>query len=214
MRLILVGPPGSGKGTQAQRLCKEFGLAHIATGDMFREAIKLGTPAGQRAEPYVLSGKLVPNELVNELVADCFRSDDRPEKFLLDGYPRTADQAAALDAVLRQQFLNIDAVVVLLVDFEEIIRRVSGRWICPKCQAPYHEVSKPPRVPGVCDLDGVQLIQRADDREDTIRQRLKVNNENTEGVVAHYRKQGLVREVPAEGDIDTVYHRIVQVLPK
>jgi adenylate kinase len=214
MRLILVGPPGSGKGTQAKKLCEGYGLIHIATGDMFREAIRLGTPAGQRAEPYVARGQLVPNGLVNEVVADCFRSEDRPEKFLLDGYPRTVDQAAALDAVLRQQFLNIDAVIVLLVDDEEIIRRLSGRWICPKCQTPYHEISKKPRTPGVCDYDGTPLVQRADDREDTIRQRLKVNNENTNGVVAYYRVQGLVREVPAEGDIETIFNRIVQSLPK
>jgi adenylate kinase len=210
MRLILIGPPGSGKGTQAKLLCERLGLVHIATGDILREARSLGTPAGLKAKPYMDSGRLVPDDLVNELVADLFRRDNRPDKFVLDGYPRTVAQAASLDAVLRQQFLNIDAVILLLVDEDEIVRRASGRWICPRCQTPYHTTSKPPRVAGLCDLDGEPLVQRPDDREETVRKRLQVYHEQTEGLVPYYRQEGLIREVPAEGDIQTIFQRIIR----
>src|SRR5437667_10202793 len=131
MRLILIGPPGSGKGTQAKLLGDCLGLVHIATGDILREAIRLGTAAGRKAEPFVNNGKLVPDDLVNEMVADRFRRDDRPERFVLDGYPRTLAQAASFDQVLRQQFLALDAVVELQVDDDEIVRRLSGRGSCP-----------------------------------------------------------------------------------
>src|SRR6266852_4530802 len=150
MRLILIGPPGSGKGTQAKLLGDRLGLVHIATGDILREAIRLGTAAGRKAEPFVNNGKLVPDDLVNELVADRFRRPDRPERFVLDGYPRTLAQAASFDQVLRQQFLDLTAVLVFRVRDEEIVRRLSGRWTCPNCKATYHTVHKPPRTAGVC----------------------------------------------------------------
>src|SRR6516165_7346923 len=139
MRLILIGPPGSGKGTQAKLLGDRLHLSHIATGDILREAIRLGTSAGRKAEPFVNNGKLVPDDLVNELVADRFRRDDRPEQFVMDGYPRTLAQAASFDQVLRQQFLDLNAVILLQVDDEEIVRRISGRWSCPNpsCLATY-----------------------------------------------------------------------------
>src|SRR5205807_9828408 len=129
---------------------ERLSLTHIGTGGILREAVALGTPAGRLAAPYVNFGKLVPDDLVNELVADRFRREDRPERFVLDGYPRTLAQAASFDQVLRQQFLNLTAVIVLRVNDEEIIRRLSGRWICPKadCQATYHVTANPPRVPG------------------------------------------------------------------
>lgn len=210
MRLILLGPPGSGKGTQAKLLGERLGLVHIATGDILREAIRAGTPAGLRAQKDVEAGRLVPSELVNEMVADIFHRADRPEKFVLDGYPRTDAQAAALDAVLRQQSLNIDAAVLLKVDEDEIVRRASGRWICPKCQTPYNLVSQPPRTPGVCDEDGTALEQREDDRPDTVRRRLRVYHEQTEGLIPYYQEQGLFREVPAQGDPNTINNRIIK----
>src|SRR5256885_14686926 len=154
MRLILIGPPGSGKGTQAKLLSDRLHLAHIATGDILREAIRLRTSAGRKAKPFVRNGKLVPDDLVNQLVANRFRREDRPERFVMDGYPRTLAQAAAFDQLLRQQFLDIGAVPYLVVDDEEIVRRLSGRRICPKppgCGANYHLVMNPPRKPGVCD---------------------------------------------------------------
>jgi adenylate kinase len=210
--MILVGPPGSGKGTQAKLLSERLKLVHIATGDILREAIDLQTPAGLRAKPFVVSGKLVPDDLVNELVADRFRRDDRPEAFVMDGYPRTLAQAASFDQALRQQFLDLQRVVLLRVDDEEIVRRLSGRWTCPKCKATYHIVSKPPRKPGICDICGTPLIQRDDDKEATIRQRLQVYHQNTAELIPHYCAQGLLREVAGQGDIEGIYANIVQAL--
>ena len=214
MRLILVGPPGSGKGTQAKLLTDRLGLVHIGTGDILREAVRRGTGAGRLAEPFVKSGKLVPDDLVNELVADRFRRDDRPERFVMDGYPRTLAQAASFDQVLRQQFLNLDAVILLDVDDEEIVRRISGRWSCPEpsCLATYHTTMKPPQKPGICDLCGSELKQRDDDREDTVRCRLEVYRRNTMELIPHYRAQKLLHEVRGQGEIEAIYNEIVKAL--
>ncbi len=212
MRLILVGPPGSGKGTQAKLLCERLGPAYIGTGDILREAVRLVTPLGRLAEPYVVNGQLVPDDLVNELVADRFRRDDRPDCFIMDGYPRTVAQAASLDQVLRQQFLDLTAVVLLIVDDKVIVHRLSGRRSCPNCKATYHVIDKPSRVAEVCDECGSALIQRADDREDTVRERLRVYHQNTEELIPYYRRQGLLREVPGEGEIEKIYGTILQVL--
>jgi adenylate kinase len=212
MRLILIGPPGSGKGTQAQLLCKRLKLEHISTGDILRDAIRRDTPFGRRASPYVQGGKLVPDELVNDLVADRFRGDDRPERFVMDGYPRTLAQAVSFDQALRQQFLDLTAVVQLAVDDAEIVRRLSGRWTCPVCKATYHAVSNPPRVAGLCDNDGNTLAQRDDDEPETVRERLRVYHAQTEELIPHYAARGLLREAPGEGDIEQTYSAIMQVL--
>jgi adenylate kinase len=213
MRLILVGPPGSGKGTQAQLLCQRLGLVHVGTGDMLREAIRLGTPNGRLAEPYVKCGKLVPDDLVNQIIADYFGREDRPENFVMDGYPRTLPQAMAFEQVLRQNFLGLDAVIWLCVDDEEIVKRLSGRWVCPKCGIPYHTTFKPPRVPGVCDVCQTRLVQRDDDKEETVRRRLQVFHQTYGDLLEHYRRQGLLREVPGTGDVETIYDDIVKALP-
>jgi adenylate kinase len=214
MRLILIGPPGSGKGTQANLLSSRMGLYHFGTGDILREAIRLRTPAGLNAQPYVVSGRLVPDDLVNELVADRFRREDRPECFVMDGYPRTLAQAASFDQVLWQGFLKLDAVIQLQVPDEEIVRRLSGRWSCPKpgCLATYHTEHKPPRIPGFCDLCGSALVQREDDKEETVRRRLSVYHQNTEMLIGHYRGQGLLLTVSGEGDIEKIYADIVHAL--
>src|SRR6266481_5670627 len=159
MRLILLGPPGSGKGTQAKLLSERVGLEHIGTGDILREAIRRETPAGRRAKPFVDTGRLVPDDLVNELVADRFQRPDRPDRFVMDGYPRTVMQARAFDKVLERQHLPLTAAVSLLVDDEEIIRRVTGRWSCPKpnCKRTYHVISNPPKLDSVCDVDKTPL---------------------------------------------------------
>jgi adenylate kinase len=212
MRLILLGPPGSGKGTQAQLLCKRLRLEHISTGDMLRDAKCRDTPLGRRAKPYMDSGRLVPDDLVNDIVADRFKGDNRPEHFVMDGYPRTLAQAVSFDQVLRQQYLDLTAVVQLSVDDAEIVRRLGGRWSCPTCKASYHEQSNPPRAPGVCDNDGKALVQRDDDKPETVRERLRVYHAETEELIPHYAARGLLREAPGEGGIEQTYSAIMQVL--
>jgi len=212
MRLILIGPPGSGKGTQAVLLSQRLGLAHISTGDMLRDAIRRGTPAGLQAQPFVTSGQLVPDDLVNQIIADYFRRDDRPEKFVMDGYPRTLPQAMAFEQILRQQFLGLDAVVLLEVDDEEIVRRNTGRLVCPHCGWSYHLTFKPPRAAGICDNCGTKLIQREDDKEETVRRRLQVFHQTHGELLDHYRRMGLLRQVEGTGDIETIYANIVKAL--
>jgi adenylate kinase len=212
MRLILVGPPGSGKGTQAKLLSKRLHLTHIGTGDILREAIRQGTPLGRLAEPYILKGQLVPDDLVNDVVADRFRRDGRPECFVIDGYPRTVAQAASFDQVLRQQFLDLTAVLLFQVDDEEIVRRMSGRWSCPNCKSTFHLVNKPPLQPGICDVCGTKLIQRSDDREETVRERLRQYHANTKGLIDHYHAQGMLQEITGIGDIEQIYTSILHAL--
>ena len=214
MRLILLGPPGSGKGTQANLLCRRLGLEHIGTGDLLRAAIRERTPVGEQARSFVESGGLVPDEVVNNLIAERFRRPDRPDRFVMDGYPRTRAQAEAFDRVLAEQGLSVTAVVFLTVDDNEIIHRVSERWSCPHpgCKATYHTQSNPPRVPGICDNCGTPLVQRDDDRAETVRARLVVYHRNMTGLIAYYRAQGLLREVPGHGEIEQIYNDIVKVL--
>ncbi|MHB1423917.1 MAG: adenylate kinase [Gemmataceae bacterium] len=214
MRLILLGPPGCGKGTQAKLLCERNGLEHIGTGDILREAIRQQTPAGLRAHPFVEKGLLVPDDLINDVIAERFNLSDAPERFVMDGYPRTLAQATAFDQVLRQHFLDLNAVVLLQVSDEEIIARVSERWSCPKpgCKATYHTKSKPPKVSGICDYCGTKLIQREDDRPETVRARLVVYHGNIGPLSEYYRVQDLLHEVPGHGAIDNVYANIMKVL--
>ncbi len=214
MRLILLGPPGCGKGTQAQLLCARNGLEHIGTGDILRQAIQQQTPAGVRAHPFVEKGLLVPDALVNDVIAERFNLGDPPERFVMDGYPRTLAQAAAFDQVLRQNFLDLTAVILLHVSDEEIIARVSERWSCPKpgCKATYHTTSKPTKATGICDSCGTRLIQREDDRPETVRARLVVYHGNTEALVGHYRAQKLLHEVAGQGPIEEVYASVMKIL--
>ncbi|HWG44290.1 MAG TPA: adenylate kinase [Gemmataceae bacterium] len=214
MRLILLGPPGCGKGTQAKLLSQRKQLEHIGTGDILREAIRQETAAGSRAKPYVDAGKLVPDDLVNDVIAERFNRDDRPERFVMDGYPRTLAQAAAFDQVLRQQFLELTAVILLQVEDEEIIGRVSERWSCPKagCKATYHTMVNPPKTRGICDYCGTKLVQREDDDPKTVRARLVVYHGNTEALVGHYQAQGLLHEVRGCGPIEEVYAKMIKIL--
>lgn len=211
MRLILIGPPGSGKGTQAKLLCEKLGLMHLSTGDILREEISKKSPLGVRAQGFVSNGKLVPDDLVNEMVAERFAS--RPTRFVADGYPRTLPQAAAFEQVLNQQFLDLSAVVHLIVDDNEIVQRLSGRWICSKCKATYHVVHNPPKTPGVCDVCNTPLTQRDDDKEETVRQRLAIYHQQTIDLIDHYRRAGKLREVIGRGDIQQIHRTILNALP-
>ncbi|HEX5270476.1 MAG TPA: adenylate kinase, partial [Gemmataceae bacterium] len=208
----LLGPPGSGKGTQAKLLCERRRLVHVGTGDILREAARVGTPAGKLAEPYIRLGKLVPDDLVNDLINERFRQADRPDSFVMDGYPRTLAQAHAFDVVLRQQHLNLDHVIFVAVADDLIVQRMSGRWSCPKCKATYHLVNNPPKRPGVCDECGTALFQRPDDMEETVRERLRQYHQNTVDLIPHYQSQGLLRNVNGEGGIEAIYGRIERVL--
>jgi adenylate kinase len=189
-------------------------LLHFSTGDILRDAVEKDTPEGRTAKPFMTQGQLVPDELVNEIVRARFRGPNKPQKFVLDGYPRTLAQALALDVVLGEQALALDAVVFLHVDDDEIVHRLGNRWTCPNstCKAVYHTDFNPPRVAGTCDLCATALYQRDDDKPATIRNRLRVFHETYDDLVRHYRKQGLLREVPGQGDIESIHADIVKAL--
>jgi adenylate kinase len=215
MRLVLVGPPGSGKGTQAEKLCERLGLAYIGTGNMFREAIKLRTPVGQIAKPLIDQGLLVRDDVVNDLVAELFRAK-RPEKFVMDGYPRTYAQAIAFDSLLAQQFLNLDAVINLTIADDEVVRRIGSRRVCTNktCGASYNLAFRPPKTDGVCDRCGGRLVLRDDDKEETIRRRLVEFHKNTDALIEHYRRAGILKDVSALDPMEQVYQNVRRVLPE
>jgi adenylate kinase len=212
--MILLGPPGSGKGTQAKLLSERLNLVHIGTGDIIREAIRMGTPHGRQAAPYVTSGRLAPDILVNEMVNERFCRPDRPGRFIMDGYPRTIAQARAFDETLARVGLDLQAVLFMVVPDEVIIRRLSGRWSCPQCKRTYHLTNNPPKRAGICDVDQHALIQRDDDREETVRERLRQYHQNTEDLIPHYRARGLLQEVDGLGSIEVVYARILNALKR
>ncbi len=215
MRLVLVGPPGSGKGTQAKRLVERLGLTYVGTGDILREAIRQQTPVGLVAGPLIRQGLLAADSVVNDLIAELFRGGHRPERFVLDGYPRTLTQAVAFDALMRQQHLKLDAVVNLDIGDDEVVRRISGRRTCPnpKCAASWHVLANPPKAAGVCDKCGSELALRDDDKEETVRRRLGEFHKNTDALLDHYRRQGLVRDVSALDPVETTYANVVRALP-
>jgi adenylate kinase len=215
MRLILIGPPGSGKGTQAKLLSERLGLIHFSTGDILRDAVAKDTPDGRRAKVFMHAGQLVPDALVNDIVRSRFLGPDKPQKFVMDGYPRTLAQVIAFDAVLKNAALPLSAVIFLKVEDAEIVRRLSGRWSCPNptCKAIYHMVSKPPKVSGVCDLCQSVLVQRDDDKAETILNRLEVFHKLHDDILRHYQNQGLLVEVLGTGDVEAIYKKIIQALP-
>jgi adenylate kinase len=214
MRLILLGPPGCGKGTQAKLLSKRLGLEHIGTGDLLRNAIRNATPLGLQAKAAVEVGHLAPDDLVNALIAERFARDDRPLRFVMDGYPRTVVQARAFDRVLQQRGLPIDHVLLLAVPDAAIIGRLGGRWSCPSlgCKATYHIVSNPTRVASLCDDCGTVLVQREDDKVETVRARLVVYHRDTAELIPYYQGQGLLREVNGQGEIETIYQSLLKVM--
>jgi adenylate kinase len=207
-----MGLPGAGKGTQAERIVKEFGIPHISTGDMFRAAVKNETPLGLEAKSYMDKGLLVPDEIVIGIVRERLAMDDCAKGFLLDGFPRTVPQAEALTATLKELGREIDHVININVRRELLIERLTGRWICPICGASYHTLFNPPKEAGVCDKDGGKLFQRDDDKPEVVAQRLDVNIAQTQPLIDYYVEQGLLRNINGEQDIQVVFAEITSVL--
>jgi adenylate kinase len=202
--IVLLGAPGAGKGTQAPLLAERLGIPIIATGDLFRAAAREGTALGREARHFMDAGQLVPDEITVGLLLDRLARPDCVNGVILDGFPRTAVQARALDAALVERASEVAAAVLVDVPAEELVRRLSGRWICRAAGHPYHEVSSPPRVPGVCDLDGSELYQRPDDRPETIRARMAQQLGALDEVIGHYRTAGVLRTVDGLKSIDEV----------
>ena len=207
--LLLFGPPGVGKGTQAQRLSTVFQIPHIATGDMLRAAIQSYTPLGQRAKEFIDKGQLVPDELVLDMIAERLQMKDTARGFLLDGFPRTVPQAEALGGMLERFGKKLDHVIVLDAPEEELVLRISGRRTCESCQATYHVTARPSKVKGVCDKCGGVLIQRSDDSEVIIRNRLREYLAKTRPVLDYFVANGWpVRRIDAVGNMDQIFGRI------
>ncbi|KXS45785.1 MULTISPECIES: adenylate kinase [unclassified Candidatus Frackibacter] len=212
MHLILVGPPGAGKGTQAANLVEEYGVPHIATGDIFRSAIKNKTPLGKKAKEYIDQGKLVPDEVTIGIVRERLSKGDCQEGFILDGFPRTIAQADALAEILKELNIELNAVLNIKVSDEEVIKRLSGRRICSDCGASYHVDFNPPQEDGVCDKCEGDLYQREDDQPETIKERLKVYKEKTEPLINYYQEAGLLKNVNGEAGLDEVFGNIKQAV--
>jgi adenylate kinase len=209
LNLILLGPPGAGKGTQAQRLIDDFRLPYVATGEMLRNAVKAGTELGQEAAKYMNNGDLVPDEVIIGVAMERLQQDDCKDGFILDGFPRTIDQAKALDEELERVARRVTAALLVEVPDEEVVKRISGRRQCVKNeQHVYHVEYDPPKHDDVCDQDGARLIQRDDDKPDTVRHRLEVYHEQTEPVVAYYDERGLLRRFDGTRDKTEVHDHI------
>jgi len=213
MRLVFLGAPGVGKGTQAQRLAAQEKIPQVSTGDMLRESVKRGTPLGRQVKAYVDSGKLVPDEVVIGLVREKLRGPQCAHGYILDGFPRTVAQAEALDRMFTETGTpGLDYVVSFEAPEEEIVRRLSGRRSCATCQTVYHMEHDPPRREGICDKCGGALIQRADDEPATVLARLRVFDQQTKPLVEYYQRRGLLRRVDASASIDQVYKRLLAVV--
>lgn len=208
MRLIMLGAPGAGKGTQAAKLAEAYQIPHISTGDIFRANIKGGTELGKKAKSYMDQGKLVPDELVCDLVADRIKQDDCTKGFILDGFPRTVPQAEALDKTLNEMNLVLDAAVDVDVPDDHIVRRMGGRRACLKCGATYHIVYNKPSKEGVCDTCGSDLVQRDDDKPETVQTRLQVYHDQTQPLIDYYSKAGVLKSVDGTQDMDVVFNAI------
>lgn len=210
--IILLGPPASGKGTQAERLEEKLGLPHIASGDLFREHIARETELGLRAKKYIDQGDLVPDQLTINMIEDRLAEPDAEEGAILDGFPRTMTQAEALDDILEDRDLVLAEVVYISVPEEVLVERVSGRRVCPVCGRTYHIQYYPPEEEGVCDVDQAQLYQREDDRPETVRQRLEVYQAQTSPLIDYYREQGVLVEIAGDQPIDRVTEDILDTL--
>jgi adenylate kinase len=212
MHLIFLGPPGAGKGTIAAKIKEAYGIAHISTGDILRENVKQGTPLGKLAERYMQAGDLVPDDIIVEMVENRLQEPDCSEGFILDGFPRTLPQAEALDRILKKLKTKVDAVILLEVDDETIVKRLSGRRVCPKCGAIYNVSFNPPKADSLCDHCGERVIQRNDDKEEVVRQRLAVYRERTAPLIDYYLRKGILKKVEAARGSDEVVAAIEESL--
>ncbi len=214
MRIVLLGGPGSGKGTQAKKLTVKYGIPQISTGDIFRAAVKEGTPMGMKAKEYMDKGELVPDDVVVGVVEERLAKPDLDPGFMLDGFPRTLPQAEALDKIMTGMQKPIDHAVLVDVPDEELMKRLTGRRTCRNsdCGKMYHVMFNPPKKEGICDACGSELYQRDDDSEATIRERLNVYNEQTAPLIDYYEKKGLLRRVEGVGPIDGIFEKIVRIL--
>ncbi|MHB8124497.1 MAG: adenylate kinase [Desulfitobacteriaceae bacterium] len=214
MRTIIIGPPGSGKSTQAAVLVERFHIPYISTGDMFREAIKAGTVSGLKAKEYLDTGGLVPDEVTIGIVQEKLNHLDCAHGFMLDGFPRIVAQAIALDKILQSLQIKLDGVINIEVDEELLLARLTGRRICRQCSETYHQIFNPPAKEEVCDKCGGELYQRSDDTLETVRNRISVYHEQTEPMLDYYRKQGLLRGIQGDQEIDKVLEDIIKALGK
>lgn len=212
MNIILMGLPGAGKGTQATRIIKKYPIPHISTGDMFRLAIKNETELGKQAKTYMDKGELVPDEVTIGIVKERLSQSDAKDGFLLDGFPRTVDQAEALNNIMDELGSQIDRTINVEVDEEELMNRLTGRRICEVCGTTYHLVFNPPKEEGVCDLDGGKLYQREDDNPETVANRLEVNLKQTAPLLDFYKEQGVLVNVDGSKDIDEVFSEVDEIL--
>jgi len=212
LHIVLLGAPGSGKGTQAGIVAQRLGTAHIASGDLFREAVKRGDELGQRVKDYLDKGLLVPDEVTIGMILERISAPDCARGFILDGFPRTLEQARALDSALGERGKAIEMVLYIKVSTPELVRRLGGRFICRNCQTPYHEIASPPKVPGICDLCGGELYQRPDDSPETVSRRLEVYIAETAPLIDYYQGAGKLVEVDGEGGIEEVGERLIAAL--
>ncbi len=212
LRLVLIGPPGAGKGTQAAKIAERYSISHIATGDIFRANVKGGTELGRKAKEYMDAGELVPDEVVVDMVRDRLQEDDAADGFLLDGFPRTVPQAQALEAILDELGRPLHVVLRFSIDDDEVVKRIAGRRVCVDCGATYHVEIDAPEDPGTCDECGGQVIQREDDQEEVVRNRLDVYHRETEPLEFFYWQRGLLQDVEAEGSLDEVTSRAFEAI--
>ncbi len=214
MYILLMGPPGAGKGTQAERLIAEYGIPQISTGDMFRAAVKSGTALGKEAKSYMDKGALVPDSVTVGIVKERLAEDDCKKGWILDGFPRTTAQAAALDAILHDMGITLTAVLKNQAEKEGLVRRVCGRFVCRKCGASFHKEFRPPKQEGICDTCGGELYQRDDDKEETVKQRLSVYESSTAPLIDYYKASGVLYDIDGDKSMDEVYAQIVSALEK